>query len=419
MDQNPAHEVDRAALRRKYPNIRGFFRVSCSQKKGLEPLLAAITGLVPELELLQTHWPKRWFLVKQALEADAAPYLDYAAYQALCESQGIDQERTREVLVRFLHDLGVALHFTDFHLLDTYVLDPRWVTTAVYRIVTTPKIIHTSGVLELGQLRTILKKRNPKDFSYPVNKHAFIVNIMKKFELCYPMPDDRVLVPDLLPVQEPDFQFDRRGALRCRINYEFLPRTVMARFIVKRYKGIEADLQWRGGVVLAETKHEARALIRVDYEDNFVEVLVNGLVKRAFFSEVLGTLRLINDDFQKNKIREKIACICPMCRDSDQPEYHDYQNLLRFLAKGHTEWACQKSAEYLPITQLLGDVLGIQEALLGQILEVVKDLKRKQDTPEGLAGKVFDKLGSAAGIAGTSAPNVAHIISEFVRTLMG
>jgi len=65
----------------------------------------------------------------------------------------------------------VAIHFSDFELLDTYILDPHWVTTAVYRIVNNPEIVHASGVLALKQLRGILKKRTPKDFSYPVAKH--------------------------------------------------------------------------------------------------------------------------------------------------------------------------------------------------------------------------------------------------------
>ena len=413
IDQNPAHEVDRAALREKYPQIKGFFRISCAQKKGITPLIEAITELLPQLDMLRTEWPKRWFLVKQALETDAAPYLDFAAYQQLCQDQGMDQERSREVLVQFLHDLGVAIHFPDFDLLDTYILNPLWVTTAVYRIVNNPEIVHAKGILVLGELRAILKKRDKEDFSYPVNKHTYIVNIMKKFELCYSMPDERILVPDLLPIPRPAFSFDRVGALRCRITYEFLPRTVIARFIVKCHKRIDNELRWRGGVVLADEKHEARAVIRADYEDSVIEVLVNGLVKQAFFAEILQTLREINDGFQKNRIREKIACNCEQCKDSDEPEYHDYQKLLRFLAKGNRDWPCQKSEEMVPITLLLGGVLGTEAVELTQILDLIRDLKDKADTPESLAGKVFDKLGSAASIAG------APLIKEIIQLILG
>ena len=416
IDENPAHAVNQAALQKKYPNIRGFFRISCAQKKGIDALVTAIEGLLPKLEMLQTLWPKRWFLVKQALEQKKAPFLDFDQYQALCLDQGITEETVREVLVTLLHDLGVAIHFPDFELLDTYVLDPHWVTTAVYRIVNNPGTIHANGVLALGELRGILKKQGPKDFTYPVAKHPYIISIMKKFELCYPLPENRILVPDLLPVQEPAFDFDGAGPLRFRIRYEFLPRTVMPRLIVKRHTQVDNGLQWRTGVVLASKDHQARAVIRADYEDRFIEVLVNGPLKRDFLVVIRETLREINQGFRSNALREHIACNCTECQASSSPYFHDYGVLLKFFAKGSRTKGCDQSIQEVPIAQLLGDVLGTQESQLETILNLIKELKDEKDTPDTLLRKV-EGVAAVAGISGATLMELVKLILKYSNLL--
>ena len=45
-------------------------------------------------------------------------------------------------------------------------------------------------------------------FHYPADKHPYIIDLMKKFQLCYSIDDEMILVPDLLEVQEPEIDFD-------------------------------------------------------------------------------------------------------------------------------------------------------------------------------------------------------------------
>lgn len=62
---------------------------------------------------------------------------------------------------------------------------------------------------------------------------------MKKFELSYDLDDLTMLLPSLLEIQEPNFKFDYKGALRFVIDYDFLPPSVMPRFIVKMNRDIK------------------------------------------------------------------------------------------------------------------------------------------------------------------------------------
>ena len=65
---------------------------------------------------------------------------------------------------------------------------------------------------------------------------------MKKFELSYDLDNSTVLLPALLEIQEPNFEFDYEGALKFIIDYDFLPPSVMPRFIVKMNRDIKDDL---------------------------------------------------------------------------------------------------------------------------------------------------------------------------------
>jgi hypothetical protein len=96
-------------------------------------------------------------------------------------------------------------------------------------------------------------KKTKKDYFYPKDKYRYIITLMKKFELCYGIDDETVLIPDLLAVQEPPIAFDYSGALTFIIHYDFLPRSVMPRFIVNMHNDIKKNLQWRTGVVLEDS----------------------------------------------------------------------------------------------------------------------------------------------------------------------
>lgn len=136
----------------------------------------------------------------------------------------------------------------DFELLDTHVLEPKWVTNAVYKIINSKELAACNGVLKLDSLDEILKKEEEDDYYYPPGKYRYIIDLMKKFELCYVIDKETVLLPDLLEVQEPEFDFDYVGALKFVIAYDFLPRSVIPRFIVKMHNDIASELRWRTGV---------------------------------------------------------------------------------------------------------------------------------------------------------------------------
>jgi small GTP-binding protein len=383
IDENPSFEANRKFLQEKYKGIKGFCRVSCAEGQGIKDFTGALSKAVANVELIETMWPKTWFNVKTQLEEMTDNFISIDEYKEMCMEEKITEKTDQDTLVDFLNDLGVILHFKDFELLDTHVLEPKWVTNAVYRIINSKKLAACNGVLKLDLLDEILKKKAEDDYYYPSEKYRYIIDLMKKFELCYEIDKETVLLPDLLEVQEPEFDFDYDATLKFVIDYDFLPKSVMPRFIVKMHMDIASDLRWRTGVVLEEKAFHSTAVIKADERDEKIYIYVDGEQKRDYFSAILFTFRGINRRFEKLKAIEKVPL-------PDEPEITvSYKHLITLEKNGIENFIPDGSEKKYTVKDLLGTIY-VEKKTEEEILEILRELKDKSDTEETLLKKAED-----------------------------
>lgn len=64
MDENPGYDVNRKQLLTKYPQIEGFFKVSCKDNKGVEEFKDALAEQIARSDTRRTPFPKSWAAVK-------------------------------------------------------------------------------------------------------------------------------------------------------------------------------------------------------------------------------------------------------------------------------------------------------------------------------------------------------------------
>jgi small GTP-binding protein len=291
IDENRGFEVNRKFLQDKYKNIKGFHRVSCKTGEGIRAFVPELHKALWQVEIHKTTWAVNWFTVKTRLEHLTEHFISYNQYLDICSEEKITEKSSRDTLVDFLNDLGVVLHFKDLELGDTHVLEPRWVTEAVYKIINSDELANCSGVLKLGLLDKILKKKKRKDYFYPPDKYRYIIELMKKFELCYRLATGKVLIPDLLKVEEPAFDFDYAGSLKFIFQYDYLPKSVVPRFIVRMHKDIKNGLQWRTGVVLEDEAFFSTAVVKADDRERKIYIFVTGKQKQYYFAVIRHTFR--------------------------------------------------------------------------------------------------------------------------------
>ena len=384
IDENPGFDLNRTFLQEKYKGIKGFYRVSCAKGKGIEVFAEALNKAVAnDVELIQTPLGTSWFNVKTQLENMTENFISYDEYKELCAKEKITEKIDQDTLVDLLNDLGVILHFKDFELLDMNVLEPKWITNAVYKIINSDKLAECNGALRLDLLDEILKKEGDEDYYYPTGRYRYIIDLMKKFELCYEVDRQTVLLPDLLEVPEPEFDFDDAAALKFVIEYDFLPKSVMPRFIVKMHKDIKDELRWRTGVVLEHKEFHSTAVIKADEEKKKIDISVDGGQKRDYFSAILFTFREINRSFEKLKAIEKV----PM---PGEPEITvSYEHLIRLEKKGTEEYMPDGSENEYKVKDLLGTIY-VEKKTEEEILEILRERKDKSDTEETLLQKAED-----------------------------
>ncbi|MCW3109706.1 MAG: hypothetical protein JWQ09_4212 [Segetibacter sp.] len=361
IDDNPSHDLNRKSLQDKY-NIKGFFPVSCKDGKGLQNFYNSLIQEVSNSSLLKEKWNTKWLGVKNELEAMQSNYVSYDRFVEICLQKGLSDKDQQKTLLGYLHSLGIVLHFPDFELKDTNVLNPKWVTEAVYKIINSKLLAKTKGILDKNDLDFILNEEESQEIDsgfklnvrYNATEQNHIVNLMFKFELCFSYNDKFILLPDLLMVDEPDFSFDYKNALKYILEYDFLPKSVMARFIVKMAQHSKKDLLWRTGILLCYDENEAA--VKSDEVSKRVYVWVNGADKRGYFSIIRSIFLDINKNLQ-HPPEELIPCICSECRESKEPYFFKYSVLLKAKFRQKLEWPCERSAQNVKILKMIDDII--------------------------------------------------------------
>lgn len=384
-DENPAFDLNRKFLQEKYPSIKGFYRMSCKRSKGLESFSQKLQEELAKIEHLQIKWPKNWFNVKTRLENMSCNFITCDEYRRVCYEENIKEDSIQDTLVEFLNFLGVVVHFKDFSLLDTHVLEPKWITDGVYKIINSKKLANNHGILKYSFLKEILRQESDADYFYPSSLYNFIINLMKKFELCYEIDSQAVLIPDLLEIQEPEFDFELKNSLPFFIEYDFLPKSIMPHFIVRMNKDIKDNLRWRTGVVLEDKEFNSSALIKVDEQAKKIYIYVTGEQKRDYFSVILFNLREINSAFKKMKSIEKI----PMPNEPDIS--FSYRHLIKLEEIGIEKYIPDGSEFEYDVKALLGTInvkTNENESIL-EILKIVRKLADESDTEESLSEKIY------------------------------
>jgi small GTP-binding protein domain len=281
-------DIDVRGLTAKYPDITKIFGVSCQDSTGMDELRDALTDAVSNLPHVSDLLPESFFEVKTYLEGMEADYISFRDFEDLCRANGIYEKGSQEYLVDFLHDLGTVLCFRDDpRLANTNILNPTWVTTGVYMILNSLVANQKKGLLSQADVHEILGTRE-----YPVDRRFFIIDMMKRFELCYE-DDNTFLVPDLLTKSEP-YTGKWDEALTLLIKYDVLPPGLMSRFIVRMKEMISQETVWRNGVVLYSG--DERALVKADREDAVLSIQVVGPTRRGridLLAAIRGQARLI------------------------------------------------------------------------------------------------------------------------------
>ncbi len=300
LNQIKAHPftIDEYFLQENYPEVKAVVKTDCHPRVGIEPLRKLLAKFAGEMPSVREKILPSWARVRSRLEEMKASFVTFQDYRKICADGGVDTEAAQDTLATILDCLGIALNYRDDpRLRDTSVLKPRWLVDGIYKILRWLHKQETNGAMRLADFTQALKSK--KD--YPADMHRFLLALMEKFELCFPLDqkEESYLVPGLLDENQPRELKKYTGAdsQRIQLRYDDVrPPGLLPRFIVRSHTLSEKQPRWRRGVVLA--RRSAQALVRGDHEGRATDVFVIGdsAEDRVWLTDfILSEMRVLNE----------------------------------------------------------------------------------------------------------------------------
>ncbi len=251
------------------------------------------------------------------------------------------------------------------------LLDPNWLTGAIYTILNHEALRTQNGILRQDQLTQWLDQTR-----YPVERHEYILTMMQEEDLglCFPLPGttDQFLVPEGLPIEIEGFKYDefyQQGCLRFRYRYnKLLPVGLIPRFIVEAHKKLESVRRcWRSGAVFEAA--QCRVLVSADRNKRVVDIGVKG---PPTFQRI--ALNIILDDLERvHKLHGDLGveALVPLLEQPDVDE--KYEHLLSLEAEEGPDWVLRPAGAVRRYT--------VRELLEGVRRERKIDQEREMNTP--------------------------------------
>jgi internalin A len=366
--------LDERFIQERFKNVVGFHRISALNNTGIEDLVGIIKTEALSLEHVGYMLPKVWAQIREFLGNLDQNFIEYQEYRRICSTYDLDGIKA-DFLSEYYHDLGVFLHFQDSLVLKGILfLKPDWATNAVYKIIDTKDVIRSYGKFHIDQLTTIWS-------DYPEDKHLYLIELMKKFELCFQIPDSQeYIIAELLQASSPSFYWNYDNNLRFEYHYDFMPSGIIARFIVINHHLIYEQLYWKNGVVLSS--EGTRALIVSDHFNRKIQIWIDGSEKKQLLSIIRDRINYIHRTLNYPTVKEMVRCICSECINDMEPHFYAFRVLHKFYLKDRKAVLCEHSAESVSIELMLGGVEDIITNMEEEILNTLREIKSKYDDDE-------------------------------------
>ena len=274
--------IDEAGIKGRFPNVKEVYRGNLQKPDSAAALHTAIEFFVQRLPHVGEEVPSKWVSIRAAIEEQARtkPYISQQDYFDIY-SDHLDFDRTKALhLGRYLHDLGVFLHFQgDRFLSRIVILQNRWATEAVFRI------------LDDETVKGRLGRFGPVDFERVwatpdyADLHVELLALMEKFELCYALADvrDTWLAPQLLSPSRPEAldAWAGPGDLVLSYRYGFLPKGLISRLMVRMNRFVRRpEMAWVTGVLFE--RGETQVLVQATPRGNEIVLRARTRNKSSF-----------------------------------------------------------------------------------------------------------------------------------------
>lgn len=293
-------------LRKKYPALLEPFLVSCETGDGIEVFKQKLKTLIFENESFKTKYRKEWFNIKKLLEEQVdveTNYIEYSQYEKWCNNESYNGPEKRKDLLRILNSVGSIVYF-DKPILDSLqILNPEWITTGAYAILTSRLTNENKGDLSWNDLKSIFQEEKTVfsnkeiKIKYEENHFRFIIDLMLEYRLLQknPLKEQSYLIPSAFgdkPIKD-DYKEIKTEGRKYRIQFEApFEMLIMHRFIAKNIVNITGKDYWYSGIFMQHRTSNTTALVETNQYSSRIDCWILG-------ENVLGFWETIRNDFRE------------------------------------------------------------------------------------------------------------------------
>jgi len=350
--------------RNEFPNLKIEFAeanlaINDENWDNLQNLI--IPNCLAQLPIVGKDIIKVWKPIREDIETNAYKnFIRISEFEDICLNHGLKEENEQQLLLVYLHVIGVALHFKhDKSLDDIIFVNPNWITKGLYAILSADLEKGNSGYIKKEDLVNIWIDQN-----YSSEERSYLLRLILKdsFDICYELQENKdcFVLPMKLSDQLPVFDWDNCENLIYRYRYSLFPYGMLNRIIVRLNQIIVDNLVWQEGVVIERNGSQAKIIEMTDKIDGTknIEIRVasgNINCKKELLTIIRNEVESIHKSSYKNlKVYEMVMCNCEECINSDNPGFFELKKIEKAVFKGKKTIECRESCEDVSLVKLIG-----------------------------------------------------------------
>ncbi len=311
-----------------------------------------------ELPHVQKPILSHWLAVRKELETKLVNNINLiklSEYTQICRENKLDNTESQKDLLRYLHRLGVVLWYEDYPAVkQKVILNPEWVTTALYRIIDSTDIRNKNGKLDQCNIENLWDEAIYEDY------HSELLEILKIFRLAYKRKQEHAyIVPSLMNNAVPQKYERWNPENKWIIKYRYprlMPRGIVNQLAAELCRHIESDFDdvWAFGVVF--TTENAKAKVQENRNRKQIEVEAYGDERLSLMQNIVKALEDIHNTYKGLEYEIEIPCICEKCNEStdSRKTYFDYyRDIMLEINDNREDIYCRNLRQTIKIAPIL------------------------------------------------------------------
>ena len=280
------NELNYNQLCTDFPNLLGNITVSakCASQTEFDVLTEKIIDMASRLDSTSMEFPVQWDHIRQELiqlAEKGTHYIDQNQYFRICMDNNLTDSNIRKWLLEWFNDLGTCFSYhqdaAKQDLTEYKVLNPRWLTNAIYILILNGRKFTNNGVIRREGIEHLLE--NPtngtlSDVKYTAAECGYVLEVMRKFTLSYAVSQEEEFIPALCPNETPSDLYPARYKVHLKYEreYTYLPDSVVHQLMIYCYQFLRLDKCWRKGMRIEMPAFGLTAVVSMGSSDRLLTI---------------------------------------------------------------------------------------------------------------------------------------------------